>query len=122
MANKAQAISITDIQEHKAGCEDCGADGRFDQEYVVPLSWMVPLLSHVAKANGAKAFVRKQRGTKYELVVKGHEAAALEKTAMDFFSLVGDLHVAIEQTVASFCARVPTMVAPAKAANSSSRA
>jgi hypothetical protein len=52
MASKAQAISITDIQEHKADCADCGADGRFDQEYVVPLPSMATLLTHVAKANG----------------------------------------------------------------------
>jgi hypothetical protein len=74
---------------------------------------MATLLSHVAKANGAKLFLRKQRGTKYELVVKGHEAHALEKTARDFFSLLGDLHVEIEQTVANFCARVPSLVASA---------
>lgn len=116
MASKAQAISITDIQEHKADCADCGADGRFDQEYVVPLPWMATLLTHVAKANGAKVFVRKQRGMKYELVVKGHEAAALEKTANDFFTLLGDLYAAIEQTVASFCARVPSLVAAPKQA------
>jgi hypothetical protein len=116
MASKAQAISITDIQEHKADCADCGADGRFDQEYVVPLPSMATLLTHVAKANGAKVFVRKQRGMKYELVVKGHEAAALEKTAKDFFTLLGDLERAIEQTVATFCARVPSLVAAPKQA------
>jgi hypothetical protein len=113
MASQAQAISISDIQEHHAGCADCGADGRFDQEYVVALRWMATLLSHVARANGAKVFLRKQRGTKYELVVKGHEAQALEKTAKDFFTLLGDLHAAIKQTVESFCARVPGLVAEA---------
>jgi hypothetical protein len=77
---------------------------------------MATLLTHVAKANGAKVFVRKQRGMKYELVVKGHEAAALEKTANDFFTLLGDLERAIEQTVATFCARVPSLVAAPKQA------
>jgi hypothetical protein len=74
---------------------------------------MATLLSHVAKANGAKAFLRKQRGTKHELVVKGYEAHALKKTEKDFFTRVGELHAAIEQTVSCFCARVPSLVAEA---------
>jgi hypothetical protein len=88
MARQAQAISISDIHEHHAGCADCGTDGRFEQDYVVPLRWMATLLSHVAQANGAKVFLRKQREAKYELVVKRHEAQALEKTEKDFFTLV----------------------------------
>jgi hypothetical protein len=111
MARQAQAISISDIHEHHAGCADCGTDGRFEQDYVVPLRWMATLLSHVAQANGAKVFLRKQREAKYELVVKRHEAQALEKTEKDFFTLLGELHAAIEQTVATFCARVPSLVA-----------
>ena len=121
MASKAQTITISDIHEHKAGCSDCGQDGRFDQEYGVPLVWMARLLSHVAQANGAKAFVRKQRGTKVELVLKAHEASALEKTARDFFPLIGDLHAAIEATVDGFCDRVPSLIAPNRASAAGAR-
>lgn len=44
----------------------------------------------------------------------GHEVVALEQAAKDFFTLLGELHNAIEQTVTNFCARVPGLVAPTK--------
>jgi hypothetical protein len=69
---------------------------------------------HVAKANGAKAFVRQTRGAKTELVLKAHDARALERTKELFFELAEQLASAIQETVAEFCRRVPATVAAAR--------
>jgi phosphopantetheine adenylyltransferase len=80
----------------------------------LPNWWTAELLVHVAKANGAKAFVRKARGAKTELVLKAHDARALEKTTESFFALAEELALAIQGTVADFCRRVPATVAEAR--------
>jgi hypothetical protein len=111
MARKPRPITVTDIQEHHAGCPDCGSHGPFDQEYTVPEEWMAELLGHVAKAHGAKAFVRSQRGAKTTMVLKGHSADVLKRTGVDFLRLLPDLHDAITKTMHEFCTKVPSLVA-----------
>ena len=110
MARKPTPITVTDIQEHHAGCPDCGPHGPFDQEYTVPELWMAELLGHVAKAHGAKAFVRTQHGTKSTMVLKGHSADVLKRTGVDLLRLLPDLHDAITKSVHEFCATVPSLV------------
>jgi hypothetical protein len=114
MAGKAESISVSTIHEHQAGCADCGPQGRFEQTYALPNWWTAELLGHVAKANGVKAFIRKTRGAKTELVLKAHDARALEKTTESFFDLAEKLATTIQGTVTEFCRRVPGIVAEAK--------
>lgn len=70
---------------------------------------MAELFGHTAKAHGAKAFVRTQRGAKARLVLKVHCAEALKGTTVDFM-LLPDLHDATMKTASAFCARVPSLV------------
>lgn len=72
---------------------------------------MAELLGHVAKAHGAKAFVRTQRGAKTTMVLKGHSADVLKRTGVDFLRLLPDLHDAITKTMHEFCTKVPSLVA-----------
>ena len=72
---------------------------------------MAELLGQVAKAHGAKAFVRTQRGAKTTMVLKGHSADVLKRTGVDFLRLLPDLHDAIMKTMNEFCATVPSLVA-----------
>jgi hypothetical protein len=71
---------------------------------------MAEPLGHVAKAHGAKAFVRTQRATKSTMVLKGHSADVLKRTGVDLLRLLPDLHDAITKSVHEFCATVPSLV------------
>jgi len=111
MARKTTAIMVTDIQEHEPGCADHGPHGRFDQEYTLPEPWMAELLGHVAKAHGARAFVRPQRGAKTTIVLKAHDAEALNNTHADYMRLLPELYDVITQSVKAYCATVPARIA-----------
>ena len=103
MARKGAAITITDIQEHRVGCEDSGAHGRFDQEYVLPERWMAELLGAVASVHGAKALVGEHRGSRTRMVLEAHGARALEQTGLDFLRLLPELVGEIVGCVAASC-------------------